>query len=160
MQELVNTLAQKLIEKKMKIVTAESCTGGLLASALIRNAGASAYFERGFITYSNESKQEELNVPENIMMLKGAVSNEVAEAMATGALHNSKAQISVSITGVAGPDGGTSDKPVGTVYFGFALKTGSSISAHNLFEGSRQQIQEQATIAALQTLITILDKQP
>lgn len=159
MQELVDKLANKLIEKKMMIATAESCTGGLLSSALVRKEGASKYFERGFITYSNESKQEQLDVPKNTIILQGAVSNETAEAMAIGALNNSNAQISVAITGVAGPDGGKEEKPVGTVFFGFAVKGASSISAHNNFEGTRQQIQEQAVIVALKTLITILDAQ-
>ena len=159
MQELVETLAEKLIEKKMMIATAESCTGGLLSSALTRKAGASQYFERGFVTYSDDAKQEQLDVPKNTIILKGAVSNETAEAMAIGALANSNAQIAVSITGVAGPDGGSHDKPVGTVFFGFAVKGASSISAKNNFEGTRQQIQEQAVIVALKTLITILDAQ-
>ncbi|NCT40875.1 MAG: CinA family protein [Alphaproteobacteria bacterium] len=160
MQALVDKLAEKLINKNMMLVTAESCTGGLLASALTKKAGASAYFERGFITYSNESKTEQLDVHENIILLHGAVSDETAEAMAIGALKHSNAQISVSITGVAGPEGGSADKPVGTVYFGFSVAGGSSVSTRNLFAGSREDIQKQATMAALQALITIMDKQP
>ena len=159
MQDLVKELAELLIQKNMMIVTAESCTGGLLATTLTHTPGASEYFDRGFVTYSNEAKQEQLEVPENIITEHGAVSEETAKFMAEGALKNSKASIAISITGIAGPDGGTEDKPVGTVIFGYALKGGSSGSMVHQFEGSRQNIQTQSTITALKSLIAILGNQ-
>jgi len=160
MQDLVKSLSEFLIQKNMMIVTAESCTGGLLATALTHKAGASSYFDRGFITYSNEAKQEQLDVPESIIEEHGAVSEECAQAMAEGALKNSKAGISIAITGIAGPEGGTEEKPVGTVIFGYALKGGSNGSITHQFEGTRQQIQTQSAITALKSLITILSDQP
>ena len=159
MQDLVKELADLLTAKNMMIATAESCTGGLLATSLTHKPGASAYFDRGFVTYSNEAKHEELDVPNDTLDEHGAVSAPTAEAMAKGALENSKASITIAITGIAGPDGGTDDKPVGTVFFGYALKGGSSGSIKNQFEGSRQQIQTQAAITALKSLITILSDQ-
>ena len=159
MQDLVEKLATLLKQKDMMIVTAESCTGGLLATALTHKAGASAYFDRGFVTYSNEAKNEQLDVSQEILDQHGAVSAPSAEAMAKGALEHSKAGISISITGVAGPDGGTEDKPVGTVFFGYALKGGSSGSIEHKFDGSREQIQTQSAITALKSLIAIMDDQ-
>ncbi|MEM8985970.1 MAG: nicotinamide-nucleotide amidohydrolase family protein [Pseudomonadota bacterium] len=105
-----------------KIATAESCTGGLIAAALTDIAGSSDVVDRGFITYSNEAKTELLGVPEDLIARHGAVSAEVARAMADGALARSRADVAVSVTGVAGPGGGTADKPVGLVYFGLARK--------------------------------------
>ena len=116
MQDLVKSLATLLLDKNMKLVTAESCTGGLLAATITHKAGATQIFDRGFITYSNASKCEELGVTEETISLHGAVSAQTAEAMASGALKNSKANIAVSITGVAGPDGGSDKKPVGMVW--------------------------------------------
>ena len=159
MQDLVKELADLLTAKNMMIATAESCTGGLLATSLTHKPGASSYFDRGFVTYSNEAKHDELDVPNGTLDEHGAVSAPTAEAMAKGALKNSKAAITIAITGIAGPDGGTDDKPVGTVFFGYALKGGSSGSIKNQFEGSRQQIQTQAAITALKSLITILSDQ-
>jgi len=156
MQDLVKELAQLLNEKSMMITTAESCTGGLLSAALTHKPGASSYFDRGFITYSNEAKQELLNVPESTIQTFGAVSEETAQAMAKGALENSHASIAISITGIAGPDGGSNEKPVGTVIFGYALKGGSSGCIQKQFSGSREDIQSQSTVTALKSLISIL----
>jgi len=136
----------------MAIATAESCTGGLLASHLTRKAGASSYFDRGFITYSNEAKHEQLGVGMNIIETYGAVSEECAKAMAEGALKNSNADIAISITGIAGPDGGTTEKPLGTVIFGYAKKGSSKVIKHQ-FSGSREDIQNQSAIKALEILI-------
>ena len=160
MQDLVSKLATLLTQKNIMIVTAESCTGGLLSTALTHQAGASKFFDRGFITYSNEAKQEQLAVSPKIINDYGAVSAPTAEMMAKGALENSKAGIAISITGIAGPDGGTKEKPVGTVIFGYALKGGSNGSITQQFEGTRQQIQTQSAITALKSLITILSDQP
>ena len=124
MRDELVLLAQRTLDaclaRKLKIVVAESCTGGLLAGAVTENAGASNVFERGFVTYSNESKQELLGVPPALIAAHGAVSAEVAEAMANGALERSHAQLALAVTGIAGPDGGTTDKPVGTVHFAVA----------------------------------------
>lgn len=158
MQDLVEHLFRLLKEKSMMLATAESCTGGLLSATLTHKAGASAYFERGFITYSNDAKHELLDVPQELLKQFGAVSGEVAEAMAEGALKNSRADLSVSITGIAGPDGGTPKKPVGLVYFGYALKGGSTGNIEYHFEGSRTDIQTQATTMALKHLITVLER--
>lgn len=158
MQDLVKQLSERLTGKGIMVATAESCTGGLLAAALTHKPGASAYFDRGFVTYSNAAKHEELDVPQNILDDHGAVSAPTAQLMAEGALKSSNAGIAISITGIAGPDGDTSDKPVGLVFFGYALENGiSGIIEHN-FEGSREKIQSLATITALKTLIKLLDE--
>ena len=124
MRDELVLLAQRTLDaclaRKIMIVTAESCTGGLIAGALTENAGSSRVFERGFVTYSNEAKQEMLGVPAALLETYGAVSAEVAEAMALGALEKSRAQLAVAVTGIAGPDGGTADKPVGLVHFAVA----------------------------------------
>ncbi len=156
MQDLVKTLTNLLKEKNMKLVTAESCTGGLLAATITHRPGASEVFERGFVTYSNESKHEILNISQVLLDSYGAVSAEVAQSMAQGALKNSKADLAVSITGIAGPDGGTENKPVGTVFFGYALKGGSAGSLEHHFEGDREKIQSTASVTALKHLIRVL----
>lgn len=158
MQDLVDTLSGLLKAKGMKLACAESCTGGLLSATITNKSGASDIFERGFITYSNESKVEMLGVSEEIIKQHGAVSAETASSMAKGALKNSQAQLSVSITGIAGPDGGSTQKPVGLVYFGYALKDGSSGSLEGHFEGKREEIQARAVIEALKHLISILQE--
>lgn len=156
MHDLIDDLTNLLISKKMSITTAESCTGGLLAAALTHKEGSSRIFDRGFVTYSNESKTDMLGVPKQMIDLNGAVSAQVAESMARGALKNSKASLAVSITGIAGPDGGTEAKPVGLVYFGYALKGGSAGSLEHHFEGSRREIQSAATTMAIKHLISVL----
>ena len=158
MQGLVNKLADLLIEKDIKLVSAESCTGGLLSATITHRAGASKIFERGYVTYSNEAKIEILNVSPLTLDQYGAVSAEVAKEMAFGALQKSCADLSVSITGIAGPDGGSEEKPVGLVYFGYALKGGSNGSLEKHFEGERQEIQVQSTITALKHLISVLEE--
>lgn len=123
----ITAAAQRLLDlartKGLKIVTAESCTGGLLAAVLTEIAGASYVVERGYVTYSNAAKTECLGVPAPLIEKHGAVSREVAEAMAQGAIRQSHADISIAITGIAGPDGGTASKPVGLVHFALHLKT-------------------------------------
>jgi len=158
MQDLVEKLSNLLKEKDMTLVTAESCTGGLLSATITHKPGATEVFERGFITYSNEAKQELLDVPADTLDKYGAVSPETAEMMATGALDNSNAGLAVSITGIAGPDGGTDDKPVGLVFFGYALKGGSAGSMQYQFEGTREQIRTTAVVTALKSLITVLER--
>lgn len=155
MQDLLEKLSAILTEKKLKVAVAESCTGGLLAAALTHKAGSSAYFDRGFITYSNDAKIELLNVPEQMIVMNGAVSAQVAEAMARGALKRSKADIALSITGVAGPGGGTAAKPVGMVFMGYALKSGLAGSVEFSLQGTRDQIRGTSVIEALQQLIKL-----
>jgi nicotinamide-nucleotide amidase len=158
MQDIVETLTDLLLKKGMKLITAESCTGGLLAATITHKPGASEVYDRGFITYSNEAKVDMLGVPQDLIDTHGAVSAEVAKAMAEGALNNSDADLSVSITGIAGPDGGTKEKPVGLVYFGYALKGGSAGSVKHQFEGTRKEIQTQAALTALKHLIGVLQE--
>jgi nicotinamide-nucleotide amidase len=134
------------------LATAESCTGGMIAAALTDIAGSSAVVERGFVTYSNAAKSELLGVPPAIILAKGAVSQEVAAAMAEGALARSHAAIAVSVTGIAGPDGGSPDKPVGLVWFGLSA-SGKTTTDHEVFSGNRAEIRRQATEKALTLLL-------
>ena len=127
------------------MATAESCTGGLIAGACTDLSGSSAWFERGFVTYSNDAKTELLGVDEALIEAHGAVSEAVARAMAAGALRHSRAQVSVAVTGVAGPTGGSPDKPVGTVWFGWATPAGVSAERQR-FVGDRAAVR-QATVA-------------
>ena len=153
----IETLARLLVDearqRSLRIVTAESCTGGLVASAICSIAGASDVFERGFITYSNRAKQELLGVPGDLIADLGAVSEPVARMMAEGALANSNAHLAVAITGVAGPGGGTRMKPVGTVHIATARANQPVRHREELFEEpSRTGVQLAATEAALQAL--------
>lgn len=145
--ELLDTLAHK----KMKLVTAESCTGGLLAGLFTEIAGASEVFERGYVTYSNESKSDLLRVPHRLISVQGAVSEQVASAMAQGALTQTKVDITVAITGVAGPGGGSAEKPVGLVYIALATKDGVKAVQHH-FHGERSAVRMQSVAAALAML--------
>ncbi|MDQ2082644.1 CinA family protein [Xanthobacteraceae bacterium Astr-EGSB] len=136
-----------------KIVTAESCTGGLVAAALTEIAGSSDVFERGFVTYSNDAKQELLGVPEAMLMTHGAVSQATAEAMAQGALAHSHAHLSVAITGVAGPGGGTAEKPVGLVHFAAAARDGRLVHRERRFgDIGRSEVRERSVAEALSML--------
>jgi nicotinamide-nucleotide amidase len=153
----IETLARLLIdearEKSLRIVTAESCTGGLVAAAICAIPGASDVFERGFVVYSNRAKQELLGVPGDLIADLGAVSEPVARMMAEGALENSSAHLAVAITGVAGPGGGTPLKPVGTVHIATARANEAVMHRIELFDGpTRADIQRQALEAALQAL--------
>lgn len=156
MQDLVEQLGSLLQERKMKIVTGESCTGGLIATTITHKPGASAFFERGFITYSNESKVEVLNVPQQMIDMNGAVSALTAEAMARGAIKRSRADIAISVTGIAGPGGGSQGKPVGLVYLGYAIRDQSAGSKEYRFSGSRKEIQVQAATRGLEFIIETL----
>jgi nicotinamide-nucleotide amidase len=158
MQDLVKKLSGLLLEKNMMITTAESCTGGLLSAAITDMPGSSRVFDRGFITYTNQSKTDFLNVPPDLISTHGAVSEQCAAAMAEGALNNTSAGIAISITGIAGPDGGTADKPVGLVYFGCAQKIYPTKTLKKTFNGNRQEIRAQAVNSALEFLITTLEQ--
>lgn len=144
-------IAKELIARKKTITTAESCTGGLLSAELTSVAGSSAYFHRGFVTYSNQAKTQLLNVLPSTLRNYGAVSEETAREMALGALLATRNDYALSITGVAGPDGGTEKNPVGTVWFGFATKQRIWAKKYH-FEGERNQIRQQAVQYALAIL--------
>lgn len=139
----------RLLQKhQLTITTAESCTGGLIAAALVSQPGISAYFREGYITYSNEAKERILHVSHDTLVRFGAVSSQTAQEMAYGVKNAAGADISIASTGIAGPDGGTAEKPVGLVYLGCCF--GSAVSAErHLFSGDRQEIRQQAVLAAL-----------
>jgi nicotinamide-nucleotide amidase len=147
------------LARKLKIATAESCTGGLIAAALTEIPGASDVFERGFVTYSNEAKQDMLGVPADLIAAHGAVSPQAAEAMALGALEHSRAQVALSVTGIAGPDGGSAQKPVGLVHFGLARVDRPTLLAEKHFVGphgkvlAREEIRRQAALTGLRMLL-------
>lgn len=151
----VRTLATLLIRQQHRLATAESCTGGMIAGALTALAGSSAWFERGWVTYSNRAKQEELGVDPALISAHGAVSEAVAAAMATGARKVAGTDYALSVTGIAGPDGGTPEKPIGTVCFGWSTPTQKQTDTQH-FIGDRQQIREQAVAHALTGLIALL----
>jgi nicotinamide-nucleotide amidase len=142
----------------LKIATAESCTGGLIAASLAAVPGASASLERGFVTYSNEAKTEMLGVPAELIAQHGAVSKPVAIAMAEGALGHSPADIAVAVTGIAGPDGGTAEKPVGLVHIAAARRDGETLHEERRFgDIGRHEIQVQTVAAALDLMKRVLD---
>jgi nicotinamide-nucleotide amidase len=134
------------------LATAESCTGGLVAAALTSIAGSSDVVERGFVTYANEAKSALLGVPSATIAAHGAVSAETAAAMAQGAIVHAPVDVAVSITGVAGPDGGSAEKPVGLVILGLARRDGASYTERHVFSGDRAAVREAALKAALQLL--------
>lgn len=155
--DLVEQLVEKLKHKKWKLVSAESCTGGMISTAITDKAGASAVFERGFVTYSNQSKIDCLGVSPATLKKYGAVSMQVAEEMAQGALDHSEAKVSITVTGIAGPDGGTPQKPVGLVYIGYGIKGGIvQAKAFNFTNKSREEVRLHTTKQAFKILLSIL----
>jgi nicotinamide-nucleotide amidase len=153
---LAAELGVRLVERKALCATAESCTGGLVAGAITAIAGSSGWFDRGFVTYSNEAKMEALGVPENALLLHGAVSEATAQAMAEGALARSRAGIAVAVTGVAGPGGGSAEKPVGMVCFAWAQAGAPTAAATHYFPGDRQAVREASVAVALEGLLAHL----
>ncbi len=154
-QDTCLQLGNVLIKKHFRIALAESCTGGLVCQHLTNIPGSSVWFDRGFITYSNESKIELLKVNQNTLLKFGAVSEEVASEMALGALNESQAQIALSITGIAGPSGGSIDKPVGTVFFAIAHQNKIIFNASKVFPGSRENIRESSCLFALNQVLAL-----
>ncbi len=152
---LTAQVAEQLLSKKLLLATAESCTGGLIAAACTDLAGSSDWFERGFVSYSNAAKTELLGVPADLIESHGAVSEPVARAMVEGALRHSRSQVAVAVTGVAGPGGGSPDKPVGTVWFGWATPDGV-VTDKRCFDGDRQQVREATVQHALLRLKQLL----
>ena len=150
---IVEQIAERLTENKNKLTVAESCTGGWIAKALTDLPGSSNWFERGFVTYSNEAKQEMLGVNESTLESFGAVSQETVKEMALGALNNSYADFSLSVSGIAGPNGGSTDKPVGLVWFAWSNKEAGLESEQQIFRGDRDAVREQAVFHALSKLL-------
>jgi nicotinamide-nucleotide amidase len=160
---LIQSIAQILLAKNWRLALAESCTGGLVCAKLTELSGSSTWFERGYITYSNLAKTECLGVPAELIERFGAVSEPVAKAMALGVLTQAGVQVGVSITGIAGPTGGSIEKPVGTVCFGWVISTTSSeqltVCQTKLFAGDRSAVREQAAQHALTELLQLLSTQ-
>jgi nicotinamide-nucleotide amidase len=145
-------------QRKLKVVTAESCTGGLIAATLTAIAGSSDVVDRAFVTYSNEAKRDMIGVPWKAIMTHGAVSEPVARAMAEGALAHSDADLAVSVTGVAGPGGGTAEKPVGLVHLGASRKGGGTITERHIFSGDRDGIRRISVLTALSMLTSLAER--
>ena len=152
-RQLVDALAVRLAGRGWTLATAESCTGGWIAKCCTDQPGSSAWFERGFVTYSNAAKRELLGVAGDVLERAGAVSEAVARSMAEGALRNSRAEVALAVTGIAGPDGGTPDKPVGTVWFGWAVAGGATLTVCRRFEGDREAVRRQTVRDALEGLL-------
>lgn len=146
-------VGQALAQAGLTLATAESCTGGWIAQVVTHTAGSSAWFDRGFVTYSNEAKSDMLGVAPDILATHGAVSEVTAMAMAEGALRHSRADVALAVTGIAGPGGGTAQKPVGMVCFAWARRDQPSHSVTCHFEGDREAVRRQTVIHALQQLL-------
>lgn len=149
---LSQEIGQYLQRFNATVTAAESCTGGWIAKVITDVAGSSQWFERGFVTYSNEAKQTLVGVTAASLESFGAVSEQVVTEMAEGALKQARAQYAVAVSGIAGPDGGTAEKPVGTVWFGFAAEGANSLAQRKIFAGDREAVRRQATAYALLTL--------
>jgi nicotinamide-nucleotide amidase len=166
--DMVSTLASALLQRGWLLTTAESCTGGLIAAACTEVAGSSQWFERGFVSYSNDAKQDMLGVPAALLTQHGAVSEPVAQAMVLGALNHSQAQVALAVTGIAGPTGGSPSKPVGTVCFAWGLPTdgGPTVGAETAwvkvqtchFEGDRAAVRKATLHHALSQLLALLNQ--
>jgi nicotinamide-nucleotide amidase len=142
----------------LKLATAESCTGGGVAQAVTSVAGSSAWFERGFVTYSNVSKQQMLDVSEATLAQYGAVSEATVREMVAGALQHSEAQVALSVSGIAGPDGGTPDKPIGTVWFAWGIRNGATFARVHHLNGDRAEVRAQSVRIALQGVLDLLER--
>jgi nicotinamide-nucleotide amidase len=156
MEALAKAIGERLRSAGEELVTAESCTGGWVAQVVTAVAGSSEWFERGFVTYSNASKQELLGVRVETLARHGAVSEETAREMALGALGRSKAGVAVAVTGIAGPSGGSPDKPVGTVCFAWADRRGARSETRH-FPGDRDSVRRQSVVHALEGVLRTLD---
>ena len=157
-EALVAQVGQALVRHQSMVVTAESCTGGMIAEALTSIGGSTAWFDRAYITYSYESKKEMLGVNEMTIQKKGAVSQACVEEMALGALQQSHAKVSVACSGIAGPTGASLDKPVGTVWLAWAVQGQEAVvSERFLFAGDRQAVREQTTETALKGILNLLE---
>jgi nicotinamide-nucleotide amidase len=156
LSHITHQLGEALLAKGWTLVCAESCTGGGIAAAVTDIAGSSQWFDRGFVTYSNQAKQDMLGVAQATLENNGAVSEATVQEMVTGALVNSLAQVAVAVSGIAGPDGGTVDKPVGTVCLAWQLEGEEPVVRTVHFSGDRASIREQTVLSALQGLIDVV----
>ena len=152
LRQLSERVGLALKARGATITTAESCTGGWIAKVITDIAGSSSWFERGFVTYSNEAKSQMIGVKPETLAAHGAVSEPVVVEMAIGALKAARSDYAISVSGIAGPDGGSDEKPVGTVWFGFASVNGQGITRRECFPGDRDAVRSQATAYALHTL--------
>jgi nicotinamide-nucleotide amidase len=150
---LARQVGEAMLAGGRRLVTAESCTGGWIAKCLTDVAGSSGWFERGYVTYSNLAKEQSLGVAAAVIEIFGAVSRPTAEQMAAGALHVSGADFAVAVTGIAGPDGGSADKPVGLVWFALARREAAPVAAERYFSGDREAIRRAAVAEALRLVI-------
>ncbi len=157
LEALARRVGEALEARGLMLAAAESCTGGGIAYTLTAIAGSSNWFERGFVTYSNEAKREVLGVPADTLAQYGAVSEQTARAMAEGALAHSRAQVALSVTGIAGPGGGTPQKPVGMVCFGWARADGETLTATRHFPGDRAEVRRRSIETALQGVLDLLE---
>ncbi|HEY3179485.1 MAG TPA: CinA family protein [Casimicrobiaceae bacterium] len=156
-ESLAAELGQRLLAHRSLVATAESCTGGLVAGAITSIAGSSEWFDRGFVTYSNDAKHELLDVDESVLRAHGAVSEATAVAMAQGALKRSDAVLAVAVTGIAGPSGGTPEKPVGMVCFAWARKGATVIRRTHHLSGNRAEVRQASVAIALRGLIDLVE---
>jgi nicotinamide-nucleotide amidase len=157
--EIARTLGRLCKRRRVEISAAESCTGGGVAAAITRISGSAKWFDRGFVTYSNEAKRQMLGVSAKTLANHGAVSEQVAREMARGVLRRSPSQLAVSVTGIAGPTGGSKSKPVGLVWFAWAVRGGDVQTREFRFKGDRVEIRRQSVAVALRGLIELL-RQP
>jgi len=153
LRALAERAGKLLLAKRRRIATAESCTGGWVAKCLTDVPGSSQWFERGYVTYSNDAKEQSISVAASVIATFGAVSRPTVEQMAAGALHASGADLAVAITGIAGPDGGSPDKPVGLVWLALASRHAAPIVQQHFFKGDRETIRRASVAAALNLLI-------
>ena len=156
MNQLAAQVGAALHAHGMMLAAAESCTGGGVATAVTEIAGSSAWFDRGFVTYSNQAKVDMLAVSSDTLARFGAVSEATVREMVEGALRNSQAQVALAVSGIAGPGGGTADKPVGTVWFAWGIKDGASVARLHQLAGNRAEIRAQAVRIALQGVLELL----
>jgi nicotinamide-nucleotide amidase len=158
MDNLAVQVGETLKAHGLMLVTAESCTGGGVAEAITEVPGSSAWYERGFVTYSNLSKQQMLGVRDATLKQHGAVSEMTVREMVAGALRHSSAQVALSVSGIAGPEGGTPDKPVGTVWFAWGITAGETHAKRYQLSGNRAEVRNQAVRIALQGVVNLLNK--
>jgi len=156
LEELAGRVGNLLLEQSRMLVTAESCTGGWVAKCITDIAGSSAWFDRGFVTYSNRAKQDMLDVAAATLEVHGAVSEATVSEMVRGALMHSAADIAVAVSGIAGPGGGVPDKPVGTVWFAWLVPGGAPRVDRRQFDGDREAVRRQAVARALEGLVDVL----
>jgi len=155
-EELALKIGSELKSRGLMFATAESCTGGWVGQVITSVPGSSHWYDRGFIAYTNQSKRELLSVSTDVLARSGAVSEKTARAMADGALQNSRAQVSLAVTGIAGPGGGTTEKPVGLVCFAWASHDRDTVSSQLQFSGNRESVRRQAVEAALTGLLDFI----